>query len=151
MNVLIAVDTNLLATAEGIDSPAAQARANALLDQLLPEATFVPVQVLGELFGLLVRKGGRTREHAHADILRWGSTFRPIPTTEVSFSAALDLAARHQLQIWDAIILAAAASAGCTLLLSEDFQHGFAWGGVTVVNPFATPSHPLLASIGQVP
>lgn len=59
-------------------------------------------------------------------------------------SAAVDLATVHQISIWDAVILAAAVQAGCRLLLSEDLQHGFSWGGVTVVNPFIVPRHPLL-------
>jgi hypothetical protein len=28
--------------------------------------------------------------------------------------------------------------------LSEDLQHGFTWGGVTIVNPFVSPRHELL-------
>ena len=43
--------------------------------------------------------------------------------------------------------LAAAAEAGCRLLLSEDLQDGFTWSGVTVVNPFAEKKHELLAGI----
>jgi hypothetical protein len=31
------------------------------------------------------------------------------------------------------------------VLLSEDMQHGFVYRGVTVINPFAEPAHPLLA------
>jgi hypothetical protein len=31
--------------------------------------------------------------------------------------------------------------------LSEDFSSGFTWGGVTVVNPFASPTSPLLAAL----
>ena len=100
---------------------------------------------------MLVRKGDRRPEDAQASVAEFSEIFQVVDTTEEIFRSALQIANDHQLQIWDAIILAAAASAGCTLLLSEDFQHGFAWGGVTVVNPFATPSHPLLASIGQVP
>jgi hypothetical protein len=46
-----------------------------------------------------------------------------------------DLATDHQLGIWDAVILAAASQSGCRLLLFEDLQHGFSWGGLTVVNP----------------
>lgn len=62
--------------------------------------------------------------------------------------AALDLVASRGLQVWDAVILAAAAEANCGVLLSEYTQHGFTWGGVTVVNPFAAEPHPLLARIG---
>lgn len=35
----------------------------------------------------------------------------------------------------------------CRVLLSEDMQDGFTWRGVTVVNPYRIPSHPLLASL----
>ncbi|HZC22176.1 MAG TPA: VapC toxin family PIN domain ribonuclease, partial [Candidatus Binatia bacterium] len=48
---------------------------------------------------------------------------------------------------WDAIILSAAAEAGCRLLLSEDLQAGFTWNGVTVANPFAAKKHELLAEL----
>jgi len=51
------------------------------------------------------------------------------------------------LRIWDAIVLATAAEAGCQMLLTEDLQAGFTWGGVTVVNPFAVPPHTLLMGL----
>jgi predicted nucleic acid-binding protein len=60
-------------------------------------------------------------------------------------TAALNLASEHRLQIWDAVILSAASSAGCRLLLSEDLQDGFTWNGLTVVNPFSKTPHHLLA------
>ena len=50
------------------------------------------------------------------------------------------------MAIWDALILSVAADHKCRLLLSEDFQHGFTWRGVTVVDPFTSPPHPLLAA-----
>jgi len=43
------------------------------------------------------------------------------------------------------VIFAASAAGGCRLLLSEDLQEGFTWGGVTAVNPFAAKRHELLA------
>lgn len=60
---------------------------------------------------------------------------------------ATELAAEHRLQIWDSIVLAVASASRCRLLLSEDMQEGFAWGGVTVVNPFAAARHPLLQDL----
>lgn len=60
------------------------------------------------------------------------------------FIAALDLAVDHQLQFWDSLILAIAARARCRVLLSEDMQQGFIWGGVTVVNPYFEAPYPLL-------
>jgi predicted nucleic acid-binding protein len=60
---------------------------------------------------------------------------------------ASDLVADHQFAIWDAVILASASEAGCRLLLSEDMQDGFTWGGVTIANPFAPEPHKLLRGL----
>ena len=60
---------------------------------------------------------------------------------------AINLAVDHRLNIWDSVMISVASEAGCRLLLSEDMQDGFAWRGLTVVNPFAVPQHPLLASL----
>ena len=64
-----------------------------------------------------------------------------------TFAAALDLVIEHRLQFWDALIVNAAAEAGCTLLLSEDMQDGFMIRGVTIVNPLADKPHEKLARL----
>ena len=45
---------------------------------------------------------------------------------------------RASVAYWDALIVAAAETAGCTYLLSEDFQAGREFDALTVVNPFLT-------------
>jgi predicted nucleic acid-binding protein len=59
----------------------------------------------------------------------------------------VELPAAHRLFVWDAVMLASAADAGCRLLLSEDFQDGFFWNGVTVTNPFSERRHLLLDAL----
>jgi predicted nucleic acid-binding protein len=142
----IALDTNVLIYAEGIDDAAKETVATSLTSALTADTTFLPVQVLGELFNVLVRRG-RSREQARQAVRGWEETFPLVPTTQVLMSSAVDLAVQHKLKIWDALILAAAAEAGCGLLLSEDYQDGFQWSGVTVANPFEMPHHPLLADV----
>jgi len=143
----IALDTNILVYAEGVNG-ALRAKTTVELIKKLPESsTFLPVQVLGELFRVLVGKSAFPPPEARAVVLRWRDTFPPIETSPSILVAALDVAADHGLSIWDAIILSAAAAAGCRLLLSEDMQEGFTWGGVTVVNPFAAKKHALLAGV----
>ncbi len=137
-----ALDTNLLAYAE--QRGAKQAKARRLLTQAPPDLTVLPVQVCGELYNVLVRKFGFERATAVLVVNQWRDTFILAATTDAIMAAALDLSASHDLQIWDAVILAAAAEAGCDLLLSEDLQDGVRWRGVTVVNPFAAPMSPLL-------
>lgn len=142
----VALDSNILAYAEGVDDPDRQTAARTLLDQLDEEATLIPAQALGELYNVLLRKGKLTREAARTAVTVWRNIFLVGPTTEAALLAAVDLATDHRLKIWDSIIMSVAAEGGCRLLLSEDMQDGFTWSGITVVNPFAEPRHPLLES-----
>lgn len=143
----LALDTNILAYAEGVNGAPMKKVALQLLEKLPEGATLLPVQTLGELFSLLVRKAGRTAAQARAAILAWRDAFPLIETSPAVLLAAADLATDHQLNIWDAVILSAAAEAGCRLLLSEDLHPGFTWKGVTVANPFAPTKHALLAAL----
>ena len=143
----VAIDTNVLAYAEGTNGPAKKATALEVLQTLAPESTFVPVQALGELFNVLVQKAGRSRSDAAASVLSWGDAFPLIDSSSDVILAATDLSRAHQLGIWDAMMLSAAADARCRLLLSEDLQDGFTWRGVTVANPFGSSRHPLLAAL----
>ncbi len=143
----IALDTNILAYAEGVNDTVRREAVLTLLRHLPEESALIPVQVLGELFNVLVRKGGRSKMQAREALLGWSDSFQTIPTSFDIVMAAADLAADHGFSIWDAVILAAASQGGCRLLLSEDLQNGFTWGGVTVVNPLILPQHPLLTAL----
>jgi predicted nucleic acid-binding protein len=148
----IALDTNLLAYAEGVNDANKRDIALALVGRLPQADTLIPVQVLGELFHLLVRKAGRSRAEARDALQSWRDAFGTVGTTPEAMRAAVDLATDHALGIWDAVILSAAAQAECRLLLSEDLQDGFTWGGVTVANPFASRRHALLdAALSATP
>ncbi len=146
----VALDTNILAYAEGLNDAARQLAAIDLIAALPPERTFLPAQALGELFAILVKRGGRSRADARLAILHWGDTFPLIESSSDVVLRAMDLANDHQMFVWDAFILASAAEANCRLLLSEDLQNGFTWGGVTVTNPFVENRHPLLTKILSV-
>jgi predicted nucleic acid-binding protein len=145
--VRVALDTNILAYAEGVNGAAGRSVALDLVRRLPAEAAIIPVQVLGELFNVLVRKAGRTRTEARDALLGWRDAFSVVETSGEVMQAAADLATDHRLGIWDAVILSAASHAACRLLVSEDLQDGFTWGGVTVVDPFATERHPLLEAL----
>jgi predicted nucleic acid-binding protein len=89
----------------------------------------------------------RAPAEARSAILSWRDSYSLIETSAEVMLAAADLATNHQLAIWDSVILSAAGEAGCRLLLSEDFQEGFTWKGVTVTNPFSTSKHELLGDL----
>lgn len=145
--VRIALDTNVMAYAEGVGDAKRCKAARNLVARLPGHLVVVPAQTLGELHRVLVGKAGNAPTRARAAILSWADAFDVADSTFEALRAALDLAADHQMPIWDALILSVAADHKCRLLLSEDFQHGFIWRGVTVLNPFQTPQHALLVAV----
>lgn len=142
----IALDTNVLACAEGANGTVMRGKALEIIQRLPPAAIVLPVQTLGELFNVLVRKAKRRPARARAAVLSWRDAYAVMETSPAVMISATDLASDHGLTIWDSMVLAAAAEAECRLLLSEDLREGFTWRGVTVANPFAATLHPMLAA-----
>ena len=141
------LDTNILAYAEGIGDDAKQ-RASKALIQAAPSSSFViPMQCLGELFRVMTGKARRDVASARTVIMRWATAYETVGSSRAAFHSAVDMATNHSVQSWDALILAVAAEQQCQLLISEDMQHGFTWCGVTIVNPFLEPKHPLLQAL----
>jgi len=100
------------------------------------ETLILARQALAELHFVLVRRVNCTPAEASRRVRDWVDRAQLVDTSAAVFEAALELAGYHNLQIFDALILAAAVEARCDLLLSEDLQDGFAWRGVMVSNPF---------------
>ncbi|MCW2350050.1 PIN domain-containing protein [Sphingobium sp. B12D2B] len=144
----IALDSNILAYLAGVsrapeDDPKI-AKIRALVAQLAEVASLIaPAQTLGELF-VVLHRAGASADEARAILLEFASAFGTSASEARIALAAADLVVDHRLQFWDALIVTAAAEAGCSLLLSEDMQHGFVTRGLTVINPLAPTWHPKL-------
>jgi predicted nucleic acid-binding protein len=134
----------VLAYAEGLDDAHRQQQARDLIVSIPLGHIVIPVQVLSEVFNVLRRKLRLTPAEARQRIETSQAISNAVDTTGPLLATAMQIVTAHQFSIWDAIILAAASHAGCEVLISEDMHHGFTWGGVTIVNPFAAPRHPLL-------
>ena len=62
----------------------------------------------------------------------------PVPADAAMIERAWMVEEKFGLSFWDALIVAAAATARATVLLTEDLQEGAEIDGVLVVNPFRT-------------
>jgi predicted nucleic acid-binding protein len=140
--VLAAVDTNILAYAADLrrhpdDDLKISTASDLVADLIASDNLVVPVQALAELRHLLRRKAKVSDLTATEMVIEYADGALVAPTTEDVLRRAFLLSSLHQFQTYDAIILAAAAQAGCDVLYSEDMQTGFIWDGVEIVNPFA--------------
>lgn len=98
----------------------------------------VSVQVLQEFY-VQATRAGRTQPLSHdeaVELITLWLRFTVVGISVPIMQSALRLKKRYQTSYWDAAILAAASSAGCRTLLSEDLGHGQDYDGVRVVNPF---------------
>lgn len=131
-------DTNVLVYLFDADSPDKQARAREALRER-PERGVVVVstQVLQEFFVTVTRKLARPLPAAEAEAAL--HRLMELPVVQVDpeqILAAAVSSRRDRISFWDALILTAAAVAGCEEVLSEDLQHGRSFGRVRIVNPF---------------
>jgi predicted nucleic acid-binding protein len=79
--VRIAFEANVIAYAEGINDVERRDTVLALIRRVPQEAGVFPVQVLGELLNVLVRKRGRSRRDARHALLSWRDTFPVVETS----------------------------------------------------------------------
>ena len=117
----LALDTNILAYAEGIGDETRCLNARKLVKKLTDSEVILPAQTLGELSRVLVAKDKRNNSQVRETVLEWADSFLVADSTWFAFQTALDLTVDHQIPIWDALILSVAAEHHCRLFLSEDF------------------------------
>ena len=135
------VDTNILVYLQDGSEPVKQSCAKAWITFLAhhrsPRISF---QVLQELYATLTRKlEPRFEEREAGEIVRKFSAWRPVSIDFPVLEKAWLLQQLHNLSWWDALIVAAAQTCECSILLTEDLQHGQMIGEILVINPFKTP------------
>lgn len=110
------------------------ARAQSLLDT----GGAISVQCLNEFTSVAIRKLGMTWHEIYEALDLIGSMCRPILPVDIDLHRmGILIAEEKQLSVYDGMIVAAARTAGCDILYSEDMHHGLVIDGVlTITNPF---------------
>ncbi len=108
-------------------------------EALLASGGAISVQVLNEFASVALRKLAMTVAEIREVLATIRAVCRVRPIDLETHGLALDLVERYRFSIYDGLILAAASQAGCSVLYTEDLQHGQKVGGLTIQNPFAPP------------
>lgn len=133
------VDTNVLVYLFDDAEKKKQARAKERLARERGERELViSTQILQELYVALTRGPSPIASHEiAATAVREAAALTVVQVDVPLIASSIDACQRHQLSFWDALVLRAAAQAGCDRLLSEDLNAGQVIDGVVVENPFA--------------
>lgn len=115
-----------------------------VVDRLLENGCVISVQVLNEFTNVLRKKLNMSWDdirQVHVALLKICTS---VDLTYRIQTLAIELAERYGFSIYDANIVAAAASSGCALVYSEDMHDGlrvqipseFGGGALSIKNPF---------------
>jgi len=129
------LDTNILVSAQDTGSPERQRRSRDLVAYLADAGQgVISTQVMQEFFVAATRKLGVPPLAAKA-VLKTFTVFEIVQVSPALVHEAIDCSVLNTLSFWDALILAAAASAGCATVYTEDLNSSQTILGVTVQNP----------------
>ena len=136
MTALVFVDTNVLIYAQDSANLKKQQQAQAWRRELWKTgAGRISFQVLQEFYVNVIQKWPSARNRAREevrDLLAW----QPVRADGDLIERAWALQDRYQLSFWDSLIVAAAKTAACQYLLTEDLQDSQDFGGIRIINPF---------------
>jgi predicted nucleic acid-binding protein len=131
------LDTNVLVYAVDTKSGERHRLACEILDDSAAAGTCVlTLQALAEFFSVATRKGRMPISQAVGQLHDLQAVFPVAAATPATLDHAVTALREHSIPFWDAMLWACAREAGCTLVLSEDFQHGRMLEGVRFHNPF---------------
>ena len=132
-------DTNLFVYQLDNSNPHKQATANTLIRQAVADGQgCISYQVVQECLNVITRKAAVVVDSLTAqrylDVVL--APLMTVPASANLFHEGLAIQARYRFSFYDAMIVAAAISVGCTTLYSEDLQHGQMIGALQIHNPF---------------
>lgn len=131
------VDTNVLIYAYDSSIRSKHTIAATLLDELWKARTGVlSMQVLQEFYFNSTRKGARPLSTATARQVVDSYSAWCIGTTPAEVLAAFQIEDQARISFWDALIVAAAVTAGAMRIVTEDLNPGQVIAGVRIENPF---------------
>ena len=131
------VDTNILLYSVS-NHPAETQKAVVAAELLDEDDLCLSVQVLQEFY-VQATRSSRTDNLTHEDAVAFIEKWLRFPVQEMSTALmiqAFSASNRWQVSYWDAAVIEAARTLGCTELLTEDLNTDQDFDGVRTANPF---------------
>jgi predicted nucleic acid-binding protein len=130
------LDTNVLVYAIDARDAAKQEIAVGIVERAVKCDCPLALQVIGEFYVAAASKLKLQPRDVASRARQLVLGFETFGYSASALRAALDGASDGRFGFWDAVLLASAAEAGCTTILSEDMANAARFGSIVVANPF---------------
>jgi len=130
------LDTNLLVYSVDRDEGAKHQIAAQILLRAPRLDCCLMLQSLSEFYAATTRKGIMQAAEAAMQVSDWLIFFQTAAASANAIRMALADAVARRASYWDALLIATAAEAGCSLILTENLADGATLSGVEIHNPF---------------
>ena len=139
MNDKFFLDTNILVYTFDEENPEKRSRARSLVaDALAGSRGVISYHVAQEFLNSALRRFAKPLSPADAE--RYLTVvLEPLCAVFASVELlhqAIDISGRWKYSFYDSLVIASALQAGCSVLYSEDLQHGQKIGDLRILNPF---------------
>ncbi|MEK8023048.1 MAG: PIN domain-containing protein [Candidatus Hydrogenedentota bacterium] len=104
-------------------------------ERIIHDHPVLSTQILQEFYSTVTSKGNMHPVRAKEIMKSW-ENIETVLMTPSHIVHAIDISIINMISFWDGLILAAAASARCAKVLTEDMQHGQTIADVLIENPF---------------
>lgn len=126
------LDSNILIYAIGPE----QTKKDQAIALLREKTICISTQVLAECANVCLKKLHFTTHQISEFFIDLIEQISIVQINTELLNQALNIHQRYQYSYYDSLVIAAALSAKCNILISEDFQHGHEIEGLIIINPF---------------
>ena len=131
------LDTNILIYSVDVSAGLRHEIAVGIIERAVGLASCLTLQSVSEFFVAVTRKDMIPRVRAAEMAKTWLAMFPIVCASAGAMVEALDHVLAGRTSYWDGLLIATAAEAGCSSILTEDMADGTILSGVKVINPFA--------------
>jgi predicted nucleic acid-binding protein len=129
------IDTNLLVYAVDPKEGDKHSRALEIVDRAAGLDCVLTAQSLAEFVTATTRRRLLSKPLIMSQVRDWLTVFPTTTASLTAFATAFRAFEAGRFGLWDALLLATAAEAGCRIVLGEDMDDGAKLEGIVVRNP----------------
>ena len=131
------IDTNIFVyTVDKFDNYKQMIARKVVKEAIFNDAAVISTQILQEFYTVCTLKLHMKPLKVKAYVHNYIENIEVVQNGSAIIERGMDISIISQVSFWDALLLAAAESANCTELITEDLNDGQIINGVKIKNPF---------------